>query len=83
MAGRHIRFWFFVAGAALSILCIPAGIIASKVEMSSETCSGQHPCFSIQEVYWWFNGLLGLVTCFALVALTLTVESVLGLVRRT
>jgi hypothetical protein len=81
MAGRRVRFWFFIAGFAVSIVCIPAGMIAAKMELSGTTCNADDLCFSMREVYWWVNGLYGLVTCFALVMLTLTIESVRQLAR--
>jgi len=82
-AGRHARFWFFVVGTVLSIMCVPAGIIAGNVEMSGVTCRPQDLCFSIWEVHWWLNASFGLVTCLVLIGFTLTIESVRALARRT
>jgi hypothetical protein len=82
MSGRRVRFWFLAGGTSVSVLCIPVGIIAGKVEMSGTTCKPQDLCFSMQQVYR-ADGVFGLVTCFALVALALAIESVVALVRRT
>jgi hypothetical protein len=81
---RRVRLWFLPIAVAVSILCVPAGMIAGSAQMSGSTC-GPHDlsCFSMQEVDWWFNGLLGFVACGVLAILTLAVELVMAFIRHT
>jgi hypothetical protein len=81
---RRIRLWFLAVAVALSILCVPAGMVAGTAQMSGATCGpGDSSCFSIDEVDWWLNGLFGFLTCALLGFLTVAVESVMAVVRRT
>jgi hypothetical protein len=84
MTRRRVRLWFLAIAVALSILCVPTGMIAGSVEMSGAAC-GPHDlsCFSMQEVEWWANGFFGFMSCVVLSILTLAVELVIAIVRRT
>jgi hypothetical protein len=83
MARHRVRVWFLAVGVAVSILCVPAGIIAGGIQMHGATCGPQDlSCFSMQPVYWWLNGFYGLVSCLVLTVLTVLIEAVLALIRR-
>jgi hypothetical protein len=80
---RRLRLWFLPAAGALSILCFPAGLIASETQLSGAGCGARsRGCFSTDAVHWWLNGLHGLLTCGALVIVTLAIELVLRILRR-
>jgi hypothetical protein len=83
LTGRRVRLWFLPIAVALSILCVPAGMIAGSAQTSGASCGPNELCFSMHEVDWWFNGLFGFVTCAVLAILTLVVELVMTIVRRT
>jgi hypothetical protein len=79
---RPVRPWFFLAAAVLAVLCFPAGMLAGRAELEGLSCTPDNLCFSADEVDWWLNGLLGLLTTCALAVLTPVVDFVLALVRR-
>jgi hypothetical protein len=58
-ARRHVSRWFFAAGLVAALLCVPAGMIAGKAEMSGSDCTADNLCFSMHQVDFWVNGLLG------------------------
>ncbi|MBF9134077.1 hypothetical protein I0C86_34835 [Plantactinospora sp. S1510] len=79
---RPVWPWFFLAAAVLAVSCFPAGMFAGRAELAEPNCTPGNLCFSADEVDWWLNGLLGLLTTCALAVLTAVVDLVLALVRR-
>lgn len=67
---RRVPVWFFVVAALLTILCLPAGVIAGNAELSGTYCAPDNLCFSMNEVHWWINGLLVFLTVTVLAFLT-------------
>jgi uncharacterized membrane protein len=67
---RRVSVWFFVAAVLLSILCLPAGVIAGEAELRGISCSPDNLCFSMNEVHWWMDSLLGLLTAVVLAFFT-------------
>ena len=90
-AGRSVRFRFFAAAIAVSILCFVIGAFAGASGSSGSSCEAyrQKDCGGLagglgseSMISWWVNGLLGFVTCGVLAILTLVVELLLALLRR-
>jgi hypothetical protein len=79
---RPVWPWFFVAAAILAVLCFPAGVQAARAELDGLSCTPDNLCFSADEIDWWVNGALGLVTIGGLALLTLLVDVVLPLFNR-
>jgi hypothetical protein len=80
---KLIPSWSFVVGAVLALLCFPAGVIAGRLELASvDNCTADNLCFSLNQLHWWWNGFLGLLTIAALGMITLVTEAVLAVWRR-
>jgi hypothetical protein len=79
---RSVWPWFFVAAAALILLCFPAGVLAGHAELDGVSCTPDNLCFSLYKLLWWLNGMLGFLTTGALALLTLAVDLVHPAVRR-
>lgn len=76
--------WFFVVGAVLAVLCFPAGMAAGRLELGGvHNCTPGTLCFSMNEVHWWWNGLLGLLTNAALGLVTVAITGAFAARRRT
>jgi uncharacterized membrane protein len=67
---RRVPVWFFVAAVLLSILCVPAGLIAGEAELRGSYCRPGDLCSSMNEVHWWMDSLLGLLTTVVLAFFT-------------
>jgi hypothetical protein len=78
---RRVGVWFFLSGLLLAVLCVPAGMIAAKVELNGTDCTPGNLCFSAAEVGWWCNGLFAFLTTGVLAVLTPTVSMVLTATR--
>ncbi len=79
---RRVPPWFFAVAAMLAVLCVLAGMLAGRVEIRGTDCTPDNLCFSENEVDWWANGLLGLLTTGALGLATLVVTAAVRAGRR-
>jgi hypothetical protein len=70
---RGTPTWWYAVGFALVLLCVPAGAVAAAREFEGEDCTPDDLCFSIDQVHWWLNGILGLFTLGALILVTLII----------
>jgi uncharacterized membrane protein len=79
---REISPRFFAVGAVLAVLCFPAGMIASRQELTGANCTPDNLCFSADAVDWWWNGILGVFTTGALALVTVVITTIIAVVRR-
>lgn len=76
LINRRVSGWFFGLAGCVALLCFPAGIVASRIEMSGIDCTGGNMCFSANEVQWWLSDVLALFTVAALAIVSVVLRPV-------
>jgi hypothetical protein len=82
---RRTQWVLLSAAAVVSVLCVIAGAISKgpPATPQSVSCSPAFACMDPHPIYWIATGLIGVVCCVALMILTVLVEVVFTVGRRT
>jgi hypothetical protein len=81
-APRSVRWGVLTAGVVLSILCIPVAMFVPTAQPSPDNhCRPLIECSSPDPLYWAMAGVIGFVSCLALIALTLVIEGIAAAAR--
>ena len=75
--GRGSPRLFAAVSLVLVVLCFPAGTLAGR-DQGGLDCTPADPCPSLGGMFWWVNGILGLLTFGLLNLATLVVGAVRG-----